>query len=129
MSRGRNSRYSDALAAGRSGVRASAGIKDFLFLKNFREALGLTQPPIPLSFTDVKRPGCTFDHSPPPITEVMNKWSCTSTPLISFYGMDEAFFTLTFFSFFFYLFYQLREVFCRFVSGIEYLVHIFLWWQ
>jgi hypothetical protein len=41
------------------------------------------------SFPWAKRPGREIDHSHPSSAEVKNEWSCTSSPLVFFRGMDR----------------------------------------
>jgi hypothetical protein len=80
------SRDSDWLWAGRPrGRNSSPGrVKNFLFSKSSRPALGSTQPPIQWVTADlspgVQRPGREADHSPPTGAEVNKMWIYTSTP-------------------------------------------------
>jgi hypothetical protein len=83
---GQRSRYSDWLRAGRlRGWSSSPGrVKNFLFSKSSRPALGSTQPPIQwvpgaLSAA-VKRPGREANHLPPASAEVKKMWIYRSTP-------------------------------------------------
>jgi hypothetical protein len=62
-------------AGGPRGWSSSAGwVKNFLFSRSFRQALGLTQLPIQwvswIPSQGVKRPGCESDHSPPTSAKV-----------------------------------------------------------
>jgi hypothetical protein len=63
-------------------------MKNFLFSKSSRLALGSTQPPIqwvPGALSArVKRPGREADHSPPTSAEVNKMWIYTSTPPYAF---------------------------------------------
>jgi hypothetical protein len=83
---GKRSRYSDWLRAGQiRGRNSSPGrVKNFLFSKSSRQALGSTQPPIqwvPGALSPrVKRPGREADHSPRASAEVKKMWIYTSTP-------------------------------------------------
>jgi hypothetical protein len=70
--------YSDWLRAGRLRGRSSSTgrVKNFLFSKSSRPALGSTQPPIQwvpgVLSPGVKRPGREADHSHPASAEVKN---------------------------------------------------------
>jgi hypothetical protein len=87
---GLRSRYSDYLRAGRLRGRSSSPgrVKNFLFSKSSRPALGYTQPPnqwIPGALSPtVKRPGREADHSSPASAEVKKMWIYTSTPTYAF---------------------------------------------
>jgi hypothetical protein len=79
-----------SVRAGRPRSRSSSpgGVKNFLFSKSSRPALGPAQPPIqcvqgPLS-PGVKRQGREADHSPPARAEVKKLWIHTSTPPYAF---------------------------------------------
>jgi hypothetical protein len=78
-------RYSDWLRAGRPRVWSSSPgrVKNFLFSKSSRPALGFTQPLIQwvpgAPFPEVKRPGREADHSPPTSAEVQKMWIYIST--------------------------------------------------
>jgi hypothetical protein len=68
------------------GQSSSPGrVKNFLFSKSSRPALGSTQPPIQWApgvlSPWVKRQGREADHSPPVSAEVKKMWIYTSTPL------------------------------------------------
>jgi hypothetical protein len=58
-------------------------VKNFLFSKSSRPALGSTQPPIQW-VPGVKRLGREVDHSPPTSAEVKKMWTYTSTPTYAF---------------------------------------------
>jgi hypothetical protein len=79
-----------SMGAGRpSGRNSSPGrVKNFLFSKSSRLALGSTQPPIqwvPEALSPgVKRLGREADHSPPTSAEVKKMWIYTSTPPYAF---------------------------------------------
>jgi hypothetical protein len=79
------------LQAGQSGFNSWQGLGIFLFATMSRLAQGPTHSPVQwvLGFLSVriKWLECEGDHSPPSSTEVMNLWSYTSTPPISFHGM------------------------------------------
>jgi hypothetical protein len=83
-------RYSHWLRAGRPRVRSSSPgrVKNFLFSKSSRPALGSTQPPIqwePGALSPgLKRSGREADHSPPASAEVKIMWIYTSTPPYAF---------------------------------------------
>ena len=75
----RRSRYSN-LGAWRTGVRTSVA-GEFLTTKRpdrFWGPLSLQFNGHRGSFPGIKRPGCGVYHSPPPRTQVRNKWSYTS---------------------------------------------------
>jgi hypothetical protein len=83
-------RYSDWLRAGRPRGRSSSPgrVKNVLFSKSSRLALGSTQPPIQwvsgLFPPRVKRPGHAVDHSPPASAKVKKMWIYTSIPPYAF---------------------------------------------
>jgi hypothetical protein len=80
------SRDSDCLWDGRPRVRSSSlgRVKNFLFSKSSRPALGSNQPPIQQVPGDLspwlKLPGREADHSPPASAEVKKMCICTFTP-------------------------------------------------
>jgi hypothetical protein len=74
---------------GPGGRSSSPGrVKNVLFSKSSRPALGSTQPPIqyvPGALSPgVKRPGRESDHSPPASAEIKKMWIYTSTPPYAF---------------------------------------------
>jgi hypothetical protein len=81
---------SDWLRAGRLRGRSSSPgrVKNFLFSKSPRPALGSTQPPIQwvagVHSLGVKRSGNEADHSPPPSAEVKKMCIYKSTPPYAF---------------------------------------------
>jgi hypothetical protein len=83
-------RYSEWLRTGRPRDRSSSPgrVKNFLFSKSSRPALGSTQPPIqwvPGALSpEVKRPGREADHSPPSSAKVKKIWIYTSTSPYAF---------------------------------------------
>jgi hypothetical protein len=64
------------------------GVKNFLFSKSSRQALGFTQPPkrwVPGAYSPgVKRPGRDADHSPPASAEVKKMWIHIAIPPYAF---------------------------------------------
>jgi hypothetical protein len=82
---GEHTRYSDWLRAGRPRGRSSSPgrVKNFLFSKLSRPALGSTQPPIQCApgvlSHGVKQPDREADHSPPASADVKKMWIYTST--------------------------------------------------
>jgi hypothetical protein len=82
--------YSYWLRAGRPMVRSSSpnSVKNFLFSKSSRPALGFTQPPIqwvPGALSSgLKQPGREAEHSPPASAEVKKMWIYTYTPPYAF---------------------------------------------
>jgi hypothetical protein len=79
------SRYSGWLRARRQRGRSSSSgrVKNLLFSKSSRPALGSTQPSIQW-VSEVKRPGREADHSPPTSAEVKKMWIYASTPPYAF---------------------------------------------
>jgi hypothetical protein len=86
----KRSRYSYWLPAGRPRSRSSSSgrVKNFLFSKSSRPALGSTHPHIQwlpgVLSVEVKWPGREADHSSPASAEVKKIWIYTSTPPHSF---------------------------------------------
>jgi hypothetical protein len=74
----------------KKGGRSSSpgGVKNFLFFKSCRPALGSTQPPIQLVTAalspEIKRPGREADHSLSTSAEVKKMWIYKSTPPYAF---------------------------------------------
>jgi len=72
------------LLSGVSSVGIPAAVRDFLYSKTSRPALG------------VKWPGRGADLSPPSSSEVKNEWNAVSSPVICVRGVDSFIFTFTF---------------------------------
>jgi hypothetical protein len=70
------------LRAGRPGFDSRKRQEFFLFATVSRPAHTRWVPRVQSS--EVMRPGCEADHSPPSSTEVKNEWSYTSTPHYAF---------------------------------------------
>ena len=86
------------LRPGRSGVRIPVGARD-LFLCPQR--LDPLWAPHSLlfdwyrgSFSGVRRPGCEFNQSASPSTEVRNEWGYGSAPSVCLQGLDKENFTI-----------------------------------
>jgi hypothetical protein len=72
--------YSARLRAARTGVRVSAGYRNFSLHHRVQTGSGAHPASYPMG-TGVFSP----DHSPPYSAEIKNAWSYTSTPPISFH--------------------------------------------
>ena len=73
------------------GFEFRQGQEIFLFNKTSKPALGPSQPPIQCKMRNprgAKRSGCESDNSPPFSAE-FHEWSCTSTPSMCLYGVDN----------------------------------------
>jgi len=82
------------LRDGRSRVRASLGVRDFLFSTTFKPTPGLNQSLINrywIFCRGVKGPEPEVNHSSPPSAQVKNDWSHTYTPLCVFMAWREYF--------------------------------------
>jgi hypothetical protein len=85
--------FRPCLRAGRLRGRSSSPgrVKNVLFSKSSRPALGSTQPPIQwvlgALFPGVKRQDREADHSPPDSADVMKMWIYTSTPPICIHSV------------------------------------------
>lgn len=73
--------------AGRSGVRIPAASRDFLFYKTIQTGYEAQR-----SFPGVMRSRSGVEDPPPSSAEVMNLWSCTSSPSVCLQGVDRSYF-------------------------------------
>jgi hypothetical protein len=82
------------LRAGRSGVRFSAGARDFPLQQNVQICCGADAASYSMSARVLSRPGREVRNSPPSSAEVRNGWSYSST--IFLHGVDRDKFTFYF---------------------------------